>query len=99
MASGRRFFLVERYLPSIRAGSVESAARRLAAAPEGLARHVVTVLVAQEETCLSVFEATDAVAVQTANDLADFELDRIVEVEVFSGTLAARPTDERSSEP
>ncbi len=98
-SSGRRFFLVERYLPSISAGSVESAARRLAEAPDGSARHLVTLLVAREETCLSVFEAADAGAVQAANDLVGFELDRIVEVEVFSGPGPIEPRVERRSEP
>jgi hypothetical protein len=41
------------------------------------------VLVPDEETCLSVFEAADAGAVDEANERAAFPLDRIVEVEVF----------------
>jgi hypothetical protein len=39
--------------------------------------------VAGEETCLSVFEAADAQAVEAANRRAGFDLDRIVEVELF----------------
>jgi hypothetical protein len=43
------------------------------------------VLVPDEETCLSVFEAADAGAVGEANVRAGFPLDRIVEIEVFRG--------------
>jgi hypothetical protein len=85
-----RFFLVERYIPSVSSSSVESAVRRLGEATDGAARHLVTVFVADEETCLSVFEAADAQAVETANQQAHFGLDRIVEIELFraSGRLA-----------
>ena len=86
----RRFFLVERYIPSISSSSVELAARRLAETTDGSARHLITLLVAGEETCLSVFEAFDLSAVEAANERAAFELDRIVEIELFraSGRLA-----------
>jgi hypothetical protein len=43
----------------------------------------MTLLVTGEETCLSVFEAADVRAVEAANQRAGFELDRIVEVEMF----------------
>lgn len=79
----RRFFLVERYVPSIRSGSVESAVSRLDQMTDGSARHLYSLFVADEETCLSVFEATDARAVETANEQAGFQLDRIIEVELF----------------
>ncbi|HEV7200505.1 MAG TPA: nickel-binding protein [Candidatus Limnocylindria bacterium] len=79
----RRFFLVERYIPSISSSSVESAARRLAETTDDSAHHLMTLLVAGEETCLSVFEASDAHAVERANERAGFELDRIVEVALF----------------
>lgn len=80
----RRFFLVERYIPSISSSSVESAARRLAETGDESAHHLMTLLVAGEETCLSVFEAFDITAVEHANERAGFELDRIVEVSLFS---------------
>ena len=86
----RRFFLVERYIPSISSSSVESAARRLAETTDDSAQHLITLLVAGEETCLSVFEASDAHAVEIANQRAGFELDRIVEVEMFQTTQATR---------
>jgi hypothetical protein len=81
----RRYFLVERYIPSIAIGSVEAATRRLATRPSGSARHVVTVLVATEETCLSVFEAVDEAAVAAVNAQADFPLERIVELDLVVG--------------
>ena len=81
----RRFFLVERYIPLISSSSVEAAAQRLAATSDDSAHHLITLLVAGEETCLSVFEAADAIAVEVANLRAGFELDRIVEVELFRG--------------
>jgi len=86
----RRYFLVERYIPSISSSSVEKAARRLAETSDGSAHHLITLLVADEETCLSVFEAADAQAVETANQQAHFGLDRIIEIELFraSGRLA-----------
>ncbi len=78
----RRFFLVERYIPSISSMSVASAARRLVGPVDVPARHLVTILVADEETCLSVFEAADPAAVAVANADAGFPLDRIVELDL-----------------
>jgi hypothetical protein len=82
VASNRRFFLVERYLPSISARAVGSAVDRLHRSGPG-ARHLWSVLVTDEETCLSVFEAADPGAIGAANATADFRVDRIVEVELF----------------
>lgn len=79
----RRFFLVERYVPSISSGSIGPAVGRLRQPEAGAARHLYSVLVPAEETCLSVFEAADAEAVAAANQRAQFQLDRIVEVEMF----------------
>ncbi len=90
-SSGRQFYLVERYAPSISPDIVAAAARRLRETSDETARHVCTVLVSAEETCLSVFEAMNAHAVERANQHADFPLDRIVEVEWYSGTLADPP--------
>jgi len=78
----RRFFLVERYIPSISSTSVASAARRLVGPVDAPTRHLVTLLVADEATCLSVFEATDPGAVAVANADAGFPLDRIVELDL-----------------
>jgi hypothetical protein len=79
----RRYFLVERYIPSISSGSVGSAVGRLSGSTPSTARHLYSLLVLDEETCLSVFEARDAAAVQEANERARFQLDRIVEVELY----------------
>src|SRR3990170_2027999 len=80
---GRRFFLVERYIPSMSSGSVGPAIQRLRQSAPGAARHLYSVFEKDEEPCLSVFEAADARAVEAANERARFEVDRIVEVEVF----------------
>lgn len=82
VANKRRFFLVERYIPSITSSAVAPAVRRLHQSGQG-ARHLYSVLVPAEETCLSVFEAADVGAVQAANERARFQVDRIVEVEMF----------------
>lgn len=82
MSSNRRFFLVERYVPSLGSDSVGAAVDRLGQSAPGT-RHLYSLLVPDEETCLSVFEAADAAAVRVANRDAEFQLDRIVEVEVF----------------
>ena len=49
-------------------------------------RHLYSVLVSGEDTCLSVFEAPDVRAVEVANEWAGFPLDRIVEVSVYGET-------------
>jgi hypothetical protein len=87
--SRHRYFLVERYLPSI-GEDVEPALARLDEAGDGAVRHLCSLFVRQEETCLSVFEAADAASVADANARARVRLDRIVEVEVFHGAQSAR---------
>ena len=89
MATERRFFLVERYLPAVSASAVGLAVDRLPRSGCG-ARHLCTFLVPDEETCLSLFEAADAVVVGEANERAEFPLDRIVQVEVFPRPPAER---------
>jgi hypothetical protein len=88
-----RFFLVERYVPSIAAPAVASSVQRLNAATSGDARHLMTLLVPREETCLSVFQAEDAEAVGAANSTAGFDMDRVVEVQVFPGSSTRRRGD------
>jgi hypothetical protein len=78
----RRFFLVERYAPAATARSVAAAAQRLAGADDS-ARHVATVVIVGDETCLSVFEARDANVVAAVNEAAGLPVDRIVEAEWF----------------
>jgi len=85
VTASRRYFLVERYLPEADVGSVVAAGQR----PTGVAddpRHIGTVVIAAEETCLSVFEAADAVDVAAAIEAAGLPADRIVEAEWFPGS-------------
>ena len=96
MGRQRRFFLVERYVPSIAAPAVASSVQRLnAGRAGGEARHLMTLLVPREETCLSVFQAEDAEAVGAANSAAGFDVDRVVEVQVFPGSGTRRRGDSR----
>lgn len=80
----RRYFLVERYVPSMSAVDIDIAATRLAAMADGETRHLGSLLIPGEDTCLSLFEAREALAVAIANDRADFPHHRIVEVRVFA---------------
>ena len=91
----RRFFLVERYVPSVEGPAVAESVRRLNEGTRGDARHVMTLLVPHEETCLSVFQADDAAAVGAANSAADFDAERVVEVRVFPGRGTRRRGDSR----
>ena len=83
-ARSRRYFLVERYLPDADARSVATAVAGQTGPPDG-PRHIGTVVIAAEETCLSVFEAVDAQSVAAATEAAGRPADRIVEAEWFPG--------------
>jgi hypothetical protein len=89
VGTARRFFLVERYVPSMSAAEVDAATARLDAMADGRTRHLGTLLIPDEETCLSLFEAPERVAVETANGRAGFALHRIVEVVVFAAATDA----------
>jgi hypothetical protein len=78
---------VERYVPAVDARSIAAIVRQLPEAPGG-ARHVGTLVITNEETCLSVFEATDAPSVAAVNEAAGLPLDRIVEAEWIPGSPA-----------
>lgn len=87
-----RYFLVERYIPSTSVATIEAATARLTDPIDPAVRHVVTLVVPDEETCLSVFEATSTDAVAQLNRRAAFALDRIVEVRVLAlGRSRRRP--------
>jgi hypothetical protein len=73
------FYLVERYVPSMPAADLQAAMERIDV-PQAGVRHLWTILVRDEDTCLSVFEAPDAQAVVEANVRARFPFDRVVEV-------------------
>lgn len=62
------------------AADLEAAVARVGKLPPAGVRHVWTILVSAEDTCLSVFEGPDAAAVEAANERAGFHLDRVVEV-------------------
>lgn len=83
-ASSRRYFLVERYVPDAEGRSVVASMQRPAGSTND-ARLIGTVVIAAEETCLSVFEAADVRAVAAATAAAGRPADRIVEAEWFPG--------------
>jgi hypothetical protein len=73
------FYLVERYVPSMPAADLQAAMERIDV-PQAGVRHLWTILVRAEDTCLSVFEAPNVEAVVRANQQAGFPFDRVVEV-------------------
>jgi hypothetical protein len=52
------FYLVERYVPSTPAADIDAAIARISV-PRAHVRHLWTILVGAEDTCLSVFEAPE----------------------------------------
>lgn len=80
-------FLVERYLPSTTAADIAAAIERLSVATliDRGPRHLWTAIIEPEETCLSLFEATSAAAVEAANRTAHFSFDRVVEISIIEG--------------
>lgn len=94
-------FLVERYLPSTALAEIEAALGRLVSAqdPERTeAWHLWTALIEAEETCLSLFEARSAGAVEAANRAARFPFDRVVEAAIIAEP-ASPPGSPRRSRP
>ncbi len=86
MTGARRgVFLVECYIPDGDPRAVALATQGHDR-PGGGPRHLGTVVVAAEQTCLSVFEADDAAEVVAATAAAGLPLDRIVEAEWFPGS-------------
>ena len=86
------FYLAERYVPSMGPAEVAGAIGRIdEAAGDGPVRHVLSVLVHGEDTCLTILEAPDDHAIGQVTDRADFRPDRIVEVTAYPGpALPAR---------
>jgi muconolactone delta-isomerase len=80
-------YLVERYVPSMNGEDLAAAVGRLDRTGS-MVRHVWTTLVAEEQTCLSLFEADDLSSVEVANLEAAFPFDRVVEATIV---LAATP--------
>lgn len=79
-----RYFLVERYVPSMSVADVDAATARLDGMADAETRHLGTLLIPGEDTCLSLFEAPEQVSVETVNDRAGFVLHGIVEVTLFA---------------
>ena len=77
------YYLVERYLPSLSGLEVEAAVARVSGS--AMPRHLWTVAIHDEETCLSLFEAVDADAVESANRAARFPFDRVIEAALIDG--------------
>ena len=78
------YYLVERYVPSMSGADLAAAIRRVEDEAGDGVRHVWTVVVGAEDTCLSVFEGPDAESVRGVNLRAGFHLDRVVEVTSLS---------------
>ena len=76
-------FLVERYVPSIEEAALLVAVAKLDDLSDDLVHHVTTVIISGEDTCISIIEAPDTVAVESLNERAGFAFDRIVEVSVI----------------
>ena len=79
------FYLVERYVPSMPAADIHAALARINV-PQAQVRHLWTILVTAEDTCLSVFEASDVEAIVQATARAGFPFDRVVEVTPVVGS-------------
>jgi hypothetical protein len=80
------FYLAERYVPSMSVADVAGAIERIddAAADEAV-RLVLSLIVHGEDTCLSIFEAPDAPAIERVTERVGFRPDRIVEVTAYPG--------------
>jgi hypothetical protein len=79
-------YLVERYLPSTAVVEIEAAVERVAvhsSDDSAGVQHLWTALIEAEETCLSLFEAASAEAVEAANRAARFPFDRIIEASLI----------------
>jgi hypothetical protein len=88
-------YLVEAYLPRVRASELEEATARLSAAAPATsrdsptARYLRSTFVPEDEICFHVFEAVSVDAVREAGERAHLTFDRIVEAR-------EGPTDARS---
>jgi hypothetical protein len=80
------FYLVERYVPSLPDAEIQAALARIEVG-QSQVRHVWTILVRAEDTCLSVFEASAVDAVVQAATRANYPFDRVVEVIPVLATL------------
>jgi hypothetical protein len=78
-------FLVEMYVPRLRAGQVDEAAARAGAAAAAMrrtgsdVRHLRVIFVPGDETCFHIFEAASAEHVWEAGRHAGLAFDRVAE--------------------
>lgn len=82
-------FVVERYLVGWTPDEVHTLLSRVAASAEAMAkdgvRHLRSVVIPGDETCLCVFEGPDAETVRRANTVAGLPSDRVVPGELLPG--------------
>jgi hypothetical protein len=104
--SGGATFLVERYIPRLRAADVDRLGRRLAAATaqlrvEGREIHWLrSYALPDDETCLCIFIAATRTDVEEANRRAGSTYERILEaLEIEPQQPAGRPRDAASGAP
>jgi hypothetical protein len=72
-------YLVERYLPGMRADELCAVLARLAAATTGTAvRYIGSTILVEDEACFCHFEAPSVAAVAEVNRRAGITVDRIV---------------------
>lgn len=76
-------YLVERYVPSLGPEQVAVAVARLTTLEAPEASHLWTVLIPSEDTCLSLFAAASAEAVEQINRRADFAFTRTIVAVAF----------------
>lgn len=75
-------FVVERFLVGWSPGEIDELLRRLDAAGPSMAahgvRHIESIVIPADETCLSVFAGPDPGAVRAANDACDLPSGRVL---------------------
>jgi hypothetical protein len=92
-----RNFLVERYLPDaseerLRAAVERTCAEAVHLEAEGTpVRYLSSIVLPEEESCLCIFQAATAAAVEEVNKRAAFPYARIVEATVIDSRSSAEP--------
>jgi hypothetical protein len=76
-------FLVERYVPSRDLASLAADVDRLAALGAAGVRHVLSIAMPADETCLMLIEAGSLAAVLDAYRRAGIEVDRVARAELL----------------
>ncbi len=98
-------YLVERYLPGLRAKELRATTARAASAAAELAasgvaiRYLGSTLVPEDEGCLCWFEAESAAVIAAANERAAAPFARIVEARCISSWIASDGGEPPPSQP